>query len=145
MKYLIMPKENNSSILPLTPCAPQYYGNPTSLHVSGVYDRYCSLYSIKQQQREAAETHRRPLELRETKPHWMHILTHTDVSRCEIQHWSKCWTTCTSLPVVVEMCANAEALSHCSCCHCQGEDHQEHLKQRLSQCMQCFKVWWVKS
>lgn len=57
MKYLIMPKENNSSILPLTPCAPQYYGNPTSLHVFSVYDIVVYILSninnVKQQKHTA--------------------------------------------------------------------------------------------
>lgn len=57
MMYLIMPKENNISILPLIPCAPQYYGNPTSLHVFCMIDIVVSILSninnVKQQKHTA--------------------------------------------------------------------------------------------
>lgn len=58
-------------------------------------------------------------------------MIHTDVKGCLIKHWSKCWTISA---IVMALCGNAEALSHCSCCHCARQDNNSILNACVLNC-----------
>lgn len=80
------------------------------------YNKSCDLYNIKQQIK-AVQGNCRPMELRKTN--------HTDVNMSTdvwLSIGPSVWLYGVHIAAVaVILYVNAEAVSHCSCCHCQAK------------------------